>query len=154
MHPFIRSSIPLAAHYIRNLFLRNLTQISMYYRVSFVTKMECKEQGIHLEVVLSSIVASRIVEELNGVDEIEGGKAFQGALAGVLVGTALSLGVSTVKATFVAAVVAAFFALIPILGGVDLEDELEGEGMMRLRPANLACLCSHFCLPVLMRHQS
>lgn len=61
-------------------------------------------------------------------EEVEGGKAFQGALAGVIIGTALSLGVSTVKASFVAGVTAAFVALVPILGGIDIEDELENEG--------------------------
>ena len=61
-------------------------------------------------------------------EEVDGGKAFQGALSGVIIGTALSLGVSTVKASFVAGVVAAFVALVPILGGIDVEDQLENEG--------------------------
>ena len=62
------------------------------------------------------------------VDEVNGGKATQGALAGILVGTALSLGVSAVKATFVAGVVAAFVSLVPFLGNVD--DTLSDEGML------------------------
>lgn len=61
-------------------------------------------------------------------------------MAGVLVGTALSLGVSTVKATFVAGVVAAFVALVPVLGGIDVEDELEDEGVP---PCNASFIAEH-----------
>ena len=71
---------------------------------------------------------------------MNGGKAFQGALAGVIIGTALSLGVSTVKASFVAGVVAAFIALVPILGGIDVEDELGNEGDI---PG--VCFLPHLC---------
>lgn len=49
----------------------------------------------------------------------------------MIIGTALSLGVSTVKASFVAGVAAAFVALVPILGGIDVEEELEDEGQRK-----------------------
>lgn len=60
--------------------------------------------------------------------EVNGAKATQGTLAGVLVGTALSVGVTAVKATFVAGVVAAFVSLVPILGNIDVDDKLAKEG--------------------------
>ena len=72
--------------------------------------------------------SSQAIRQSKYTGDIEGGKAFQGTLAGVLAGTALSLGVSTVKASFVAGVVAAFVALVPILGGIKFDDELEDEG--------------------------
>lgn len=43
-------------------------------------------------------------------------------------GTALSLGVSAVKATFVAGVVAALVALLPARSGEEVEQALENEG--------------------------
>ena len=56
-------------------------------------------------------------------EDVDGGKAWRGLLAGVIVGTVLSLGVPALKATFVAGVVAAGVSLIPRINPKTLSDE-------------------------------
>ena len=56
-------------------------------------------------------------------EDVDGGKAWKGLLAGVIVGTVLSLGVPALKATFVAGIVAAGVSLIPKVDPKTLSDE-------------------------------
>ena len=70
----------------------------------------------------------RELYKIFAADDVNGPKAYQGAISGVVAGTTLSLGVSWVKATFVAGVVAAAVALLPARNGEEVEADLEKEG--------------------------
>ena len=71
--------------------------------------------------------------------DVNGPKAYQGAISGVLAGTTLSLGVSWVKATFVAGVVAAAVALLPARDGEEVGAALEKEGRIASAAIMEAC---------------